>query len=529
MRPEQHWLSESAEGGSPTVKGMYHLFLGNTTYTLLLAVTAIVVGRILGPPAYGLYTVALIVPPFLFTAIRLGLDSAATRYASRLKSEGKEEEAVSFVYATTIFGVVIAAVSSLVFVGLSGWVATSVVDRPELGSVIIPIAMVSVVGQAAYYITDLGMTGLGMFDRAGLVQALQGVVKLAASVGLVVLGFGVTGAVAGYTASFVVSGALGIGYIVWLAKGRFPKGMRVDISTGTKYGFPIYLSTLAGGVVTPVINTVLALTVSNSQIGGYSAAGTFNSLIALFTYPISTALFPLFSKRIGALGELGEPYQTALKYTALIVTPVTTFIIAFSGPLIVTFYGRAYSFGTPYLALFAATTLMAGLGSFAWGALLNGIGRTRDVLWTTAVGSAVSLVTGVGLVRLYGVPGAIIGPIIGGAVSLAVGTWLVSTRLEVRLRLFGVWKFYLASGLAAGLSWPLSLVLHTPELALVAGAALFVVLYVPILALLSALSVADIGELRGYLEFSAAVSKPLELAISYYKISYRVLHPKHYT
>jgi len=61
---------------------MYHLFLGNTTYTILLAVTAIVVGRIIGPDGYGLYTVALIVPSFLFTAIRLGLDSAASGRAS---------------------------------------------------------------------------------------------------------------------------------------------------------------------------------------------------------------------------------------------------------------------------------------------------------------------------------------------------------------------------------------------------------------------------------------------------------------
>jgi O-antigen/teichoic acid export membrane protein len=508
---------------------MYQLFLGNTSYTLLLAATAIVVGRFLGPSGYGLYTVALIVPPFLFTAIRLGLDSAATRFAARLRSEGKDEEAVSFVYATAIFGVVIATVSSLAFVGLSGWIAKNVVDRPQLGATIIPIAMFSVLGQAAYYITDLGMTGLGRFDRAGLVQALQGMFKLVASVGLVVLGFGVAGAVAGYTASFIISGALGVAYIIWLARGRLPRGIRVDIGVAVRYGFPIYLSTLASGVVTPIINTVLALTVSNSQIGGYSAAGTFNSLITLFTYPITTALFPLFSKRVDDIGAMGDPYQTSVRYAALLVTPVAAFIIAFSGPLMVTFYGRAYSFGTPYLALFAATSLLAGLGSLSWGALLNGIGRTRDTLLTTAIGSTVSAATGVVLIEVLGVEGAIVGPILGAAVSLSMGTWLVRYRLGSRLGLVRVWKFYVASVLAAGLSWPLSWVLRTPELAFVAGAAVFLVLYVPCLALLSALGEADIGELRGYLEFSELVSKPLELAISYYKASLRVLHPKRST
>ena len=503
---------------------MYQLFLGNTAYTLLLAVTAIVVGRILGPGGYGLYTVALIVPSFLFTAVRLGLDSAATRYAAWLRSEGKEQEAVSFVSSIMVFGVVIATVSSLVFVGLTGWIATDVVDRPELGPVIIPIAMLSVIGQAAFNITDLGMTGLGRFDRAGLLQALQGATKLVVSVALVGVGFGVAGAVAGYMASSVVAGSLGMAYILWLARGSLSKRMRIDFVTGLRYGFPIYLSTLAGGLVAPVINIALARTVSNSQIGGYSQASTFVSLIALLTYPISTALFPLFSKRVDDLRSLGRPYQTSLRYTALLVTPVTGFIIAFSGPMMATVYGRAYSFASPYLALFAVTSLLTGLGSLAWGPLLNGIGRTRDVLWTTALGSVVSMASGVGLIEAFGVSGAIVGPIIGATVSLSVGTWLVHRRLESRLDLSRVWKFYAASGLAAAFSWPFSWLLHTPEVALAGGAVVFLVLFVPFLALFSALGDADIDELRGFMGFSALISRPLEVAIAYYKTCIEIFH-----
>jgi len=515
---------EAGEQGSQTVKGMYHLFLGNTAYTFLLAVTAIVVGRILGPDGYGLYAVALIVPSFLFTAIRLGLDSAATRYAARLRSEGMDQEAVSFVYATMVFGVVIATVSSLVFVGLSGWIATSVVDRPELGAAIIPVAMISVIGQAAFNITDLAMTGLGKFDRAGLLQALQGAIKLVVSVALVGIGYGVGGAVAGYTVAYVVSGMLGIVYVLWLARGSRPKGMRIDFETGLRYGFPIYVSSLAGGLVTPVISIALARTVSNSQIGGYSQAGTFISLILLLTYPISTGLFPLFSRKVDDYRVLAGTYQTSLRYTALLVTPVTGFIIAFSGPMMETVYGSSYAFASPYLSLFAVTSLLAGLGSLAWSPLLNGIGRTRDVLWTTALGSAFSMACGVGLIEAFGVSGAIVGPIVGAAVSLAVGTWLVDRRLESRLAVSKMWKFYAASGLAAALSWPVSWLLDIPELALLGGAVVFVVLFVPLLALLSALSEADIEELRGYLMFSAVISKPFDLAVSYYKLALGIFH-----
>jgi O-antigen/teichoic acid export membrane protein len=51
-------LSDDGRAGSPTVRGMYELFLGNTSYVVLLAVTSKVVVRIIGTSGYGLYAMA---------------------------------------------------------------------------------------------------------------------------------------------------------------------------------------------------------------------------------------------------------------------------------------------------------------------------------------------------------------------------------------------------------------------------------------------------------------------------------------
>ncbi len=154
-------MSNDGQQGSPTVRGMYHLFLGNATFILLFAVTAIVVGRTPGPDGYGLYTVAVVIPPFLFNSIRLGLDTAATRYAARLKSEAKEREATLFVYAMVIFEVGLSVVFTAVFYLLSGILASNVLDRPQIAGLILPVAMLSVVGQAAYTVTTSGLIGWG--------------------------------------------------------------------------------------------------------------------------------------------------------------------------------------------------------------------------------------------------------------------------------------------------------------------------------------------------------------------------------
>lgn len=510
-------MGQSGEQGSATVRGMYHLFLGNTTYTLLLALTAIIVGRILGPDGYGLYTIALIIPPFVFNAIRVGLDTAATRYAARLRSETREKEATLFVYAMVIFEVGLAVIFTAVFFGLSGVLASRVLNRPQIAGLILPVAMLSVVGQAAYTVTTSGLIGLGRYDRAAIFQALQGLSRLVVSVGLVLLGFGVLGAVTGYTAAFFVSGFLGILLVLSMSGAAIPKGLRVDLSTGVRYGWPVYLSIIVSAFVAPVLSIALALTVSNSQIGGYSVAGTFSSLIALFTYPVGTALFPLFSRSVGDVSALGGAFKASVKFTALLVLPVCFFIIALAGPLMVTFYGHAYSFAGYLLALFGVMNLVAGVGNLSWGAFLNGIGRTQDALIGNAIGSVVDIGVGIPLILAVGVSGAILGQVVGGVVGLAIGMWMVARQLHAGLGLRSVWKLWLSAGVAAVVCYPISGLVRIPQLAVVLGAAVFVFLFVTMLAGARALTEEDIGALRGYLGFSAIVSRPLEVAIRYYE------------
>jgi O-antigen/teichoic acid export membrane protein len=301
-----------------------------------------------------------------------------------------------------------------------------------------------------------------------------------------------------------------------------PKGMKVDLTTGLQYGWPVYLSVLASGLVAPAINTVLALSVSNAQIGGYTAAVTFGSLVTLFTYPISTALFPLFSRRVDDHSAVGKTYQTATWFTGVLVSPVAFFIVAFSRPLMVSVYGRAYSFGAGYLALFSIIYLLAGVGSLAWSALLNGIGHTRDVLATTALGSVVSVGGAILLIRTVGVSGAIEGQILGNVVMLGAGTWMVRRRLGVGLGLTSTWKVYLSAGLTAVICYPISLLFRTPEISLVIGAVAYVLVFIPVLSILRTMDKDAITSLRSYLGFSSLVSRPLEMAIKYYEFVGRI-------
>ncbi len=262
---------------------------------------------------------------------------------------------------------------------------------------------------------------------------------------------------------------------------------------------------------------MLALTVSNGEIGGYTAAGSFNTLILLFTYPIATALLPLFSRRVDDMILLRDAYGKTLKFSSLLVMPVAAFIIAFAHPLIVSFFGEAYDFGAPFLALIACVSLLVGVGSQAYSPLLNGVGRTREALLATGTGSVVAVATAYLLIsRNYGVPGAIVGQIVGNIVSVTLGSLMARSRVGKGLGMFGAWRIYVAAGATAAVCYPLSLLVRQSEVTVAIGALAFLVLYVPALALVGALDKEDMGTLRGYFSFSPMLSRPLEIAIRYY-------------
>ena len=517
-------MERDEQVGASAAKGIYHLFLGNVSATVLLALAAVVVGRVLGPADYGLYGIALIVPPFLFNATRFGLESASTRYGARLRSEGREGDAVSFVYSNMVFRMGIAAVCTILFVELSGSIATRGLVRPELASLVLPLAMVSILGEAAYTYTYQALTGLGRYDWAAALQLIGGVARLGLSGALVYLGEGVAGAIAGYSAAYLACGFIGIGAIASLSRSR-EKHFRKDVSTGLRYGFPVYLSTMASSFVLPLISIALALAVSNSQVGGYLAAMTFSTVILLFTYPITNGLFPTFSQKVEKVENLAKVYGIALRFTALLVVPVAAFLIAFAGPLMVTLYGPDFSFASGYLALVIATGLFAGVGSQAYAPFLNGIGHTKDALAATAVGSASSVASALILLQIVGVPGAIAGQMVGQGVAVAIATLLARRRLGVGLGMGRVWKTYAASFVTALVCYPLSWLIQLSVLSLFVGAVVFVVIYIPILALLRSIHSDDIDTLRRYLGFSPIISRPLELALGYYEsIEERVGH-----
>lgn len=73
------------------------LFVGDFSSATVLAVSSIVIARLLGPEGYGIYYIRFVVPVLMISLASLGLDSAAISFPAKYIAEGKNELALRFI------------------------------------------------------------------------------------------------------------------------------------------------------------------------------------------------------------------------------------------------------------------------------------------------------------------------------------------------------------------------------------------------------------------------------------------------
>ena len=112
------------------------------------------------------------------------------------------------------------ALSALSF-GLSGYLATSVFHRPEITS-LIQVASISILAGGLVNAASAAFTGIEKMELNSLMLILQSIIKTAIMIVLVVLGFGSSGAVLGYTVAIVIAGLVGVA-LVWTQYRHLPK------------------------------------------------------------------------------------------------------------------------------------------------------------------------------------------------------------------------------------------------------------------------------------------------------------------
>lgn len=248
---------------------------------------------------------------------------------------------------------------------------------------------------------------------------------------------------------------------------------------------------------------MLAHFASNVQIGNFGATWAFTAFMAILTYPITTAMFPMFSKMDpqNQRSDLARGFRLAVKYTSLLMIPASVAVMVFSRNLIYLTFGSRYAFAPQYLLLLSALYLLSGIGYLILGSFLNGVALTRTVLNIGVLTLAIYVPLCPAFTWLWGPLGLLVAYIIANGISTVYGV----NRAFV---IFGARPDLKASGrillVSLGAAAPTIALIRPDAMGigasnLIVGGLLFLVIYLTLAPIVGAIDKWDVSNLRSLL------------------------------
>ena len=170
--------------------------------SVILAIAAIIMGRLLGPNLYGQYNLILTVPTLILLFTDLGLSTALTKFIASLRVQGKTGRIHAIVRRGFTFRLLIGLACSVISVVFASYFAL-IVNRPDL-SFYVAIACASLFFQVVHTTVYAVFVGLDKSEYSALLLTVRAILTTVLQVALVLLSFSLTGAIVGFVGGFVI-------------------------------------------------------------------------------------------------------------------------------------------------------------------------------------------------------------------------------------------------------------------------------------------------------------------------------------
>ena len=515
-------MQKALEIGKKSATGSFQLFIGQASSTAIMAIGTIILARIITPAEYGLYSIALI-PSYMAMLFRdWGINSALTKFTASLKAQKSEEKTYGIIKAGLIFETVTGFILSLILISLSGFIASTVFNRPE-SAPLIAIASATVFAGALQTAARSTFVGFERMELNSLTNICQAIIKSVAAPILVLVGFGALGATLGYTISFIASAIISL-VVLYLTIIRRIKCRNSRNSSTAKtlkemlhYGVPLSISLIIGGFLIQFYAFIMAIYCTDTAIGNYQVATQFATILTFFTIPISTVLFPVFSK-INPQDENGllqMVFMSSVKYTSLILVPVTMALMILSKPMVGTLFGEKWTQAPFFLTLYIIDNLFVILGNLTLRSLLAGIGETKMrmklSLITLTIGVPLSLV----FIPSMGIVGLIITTIVASKPSLAIGLYWARKKYAVKMDIKSSIRILIGSSVAAAATLLVTnFIAYADWMELCVGILVFSTAYLIAAPILGAINKSDINNLKIMFSGLGIISKIINIPLN---------------
>jgi O-antigen/teichoic acid export membrane protein len=270
------------------------------------------------------------------------------------------------------------------------------------------------------------------------------------------------------------------------------------IKTMFNYGLPLSIASIIATFQITFYTFILPIFVAPGLIGNYGIANTFVVLITFFATPVSTMLFPAFSKLDPQKDKetLKNVFQFSIKYASLLVVPAAAIVITLSRPGISILFPE-YPAAPLFLALLAINYLYTALGNLSIGNLINSQGQTKFNLKLSLITFAIGFPLSILLISQFGILGLIITTLTAGIPSLIIALRWLKKQYDVTVDWTSSAKILLSGATASAITYALITQIAFSNLtALIVGAIVFLPTFITAIVLTRAITKSDIDNMR---------------------------------
>lgn len=267
------------------------LFVSGTIVGLLNYIYQVYMGRVLGPEMYGVFG-ALFSIFYLIGIISQTLGTSTTQFVSKFVGEGKQ---IGFFIKGTLKRTIIAgSLISLIFLMFS----TDIMNMLKLPD-IWPILILIIILFLSWIIPiiDGSLRGMKRFSSLAFSSISNASFKMIFGIGLVMAGFGVSGALFGVA----IGAILGLLISFTFLKPHIKPNNLLDPDfrylSFYSYSFPVMIAMISLSIPSNLDVILAKYFFSPAEAGLYTSVSVLGKIVFFFSGAIGTVMFPMITEK----------------------------------------------------------------------------------------------------------------------------------------------------------------------------------------------------------------------------------------
>ena len=322
--------------------GAFITIFGSVISKFITYFYRLIVGRFLGPEAYGQLSLALMALGIFNTLALLSLGPGLKQKIPQTASKIEQLAYVKSAYKMTLpFSL---ALSTILFFS-SEFIAIQVFESPNLGILIKTLAFVPVFNSISYISVETFLAYKEPKYSALINQILQNLIQLITTGLLIFAGWQVLAAAIGWTVGAVTTSLLAF-FLLW--KYKFPDFFKIRDLEDKKsellhFSLPLMLSGMIGTILGWTDTFFIGYFMNDAQVGFYNAALPTAILLTIPMKALGTVSLPsLSTDSLESKNKVRSTLKTMERWTLSAAFPGFILMALFSEEILNVLFGAEY-------------------------------------------------------------------------------------------------------------------------------------------------------------------------------------------